>query len=77
MHFFTQKFVLSQTGQIQKLSKPFRGSKIGKQWDGQVFAGKGREVDPAKEPDLAAAVRKRMDAKYDWSEGLIVELRPD
>ena len=47
------------------------------QVDGQVFAGKGREVDPAREPELAAAVRKRMDAKYDWSEGLIVELRPD
>ena len=43
----------------------------------QVFTGHGREVDPSGEPDLAAAVRKQMDAKYNWSEGLIVELRPD
>ena len=45
--------------------------------DGTVFTGRGRAVDAAREPDLAAAVRGRMEAKYDWSAGLIVELRPD
>ncbi|MDZ4766580.1 MAG: nitroreductase family deazaflavin-dependent oxidoreductase [Chloroflexota bacterium] len=40
-------------------------------------AGAGRVVDAAQEPDLAAAVRARMDAKYGWSDGLIVELKPD
>jgi deazaflavin-dependent oxidoreductase (nitroreductase family) len=39
--------------------------------------GTGRVVDPAAEPELAAAVRARMDAKYQWSDGLIVELKPN
>jgi deazaflavin-dependent oxidoreductase (nitroreductase family) len=38
--------------------------------------GFGRVVDPAAEPTLAAAVRALMDAKYNWSDGLIVELTP-
>jgi deazaflavin-dependent oxidoreductase (nitroreductase family) len=41
------------------------------------FQGRGRVVDPAAEPELAAAVSALMDAKYDWSDGLIVELRPE
>ncbi len=41
------------------------------------FQGRGRVVDPAAEPELAAAVCALMDAKYDWSDGLIVELAPD
>ncbi len=36
-----------------------------------------RIVDPAQEPELAAKVRALMDAKYDWSDGLIVELTPN
>ena len=42
-----------------------------------TFQGTGRVVDPAAEPELAAAVAARMDAKYDWSDGLIVELSPE
>lgn len=42
----------------------------------KTFAGSGRIVDPAQEPELAAAVRALMDAKYEWSDGLIVELTP-
>ena len=42
-----------------------------------TFNGTGRAIDPAAEPDLAAAVSALMDAKYDWSDGLIVELAPD
>jgi deazaflavin-dependent oxidoreductase (nitroreductase family) len=41
-----------------------------------TFEGTGRIIDPAAEPDLAAAVATRMDAKYEWSDGLIVELSP-
>lgn len=40
------------------------------------FAGTGRVVDRAVEPELAAAVSALMDAKYEWSDGLIVELAP-
>jgi hypothetical protein len=34
-------------------------------------------VDPAQEPELAQAVSALMDAKYNWSEGLIVQLCPE
>lgn len=39
-------------------------------------AAHGRAVDAAAEPELAAAVSALMDAKYGWSDGLIVELTP-
>jgi deazaflavin-dependent oxidoreductase (nitroreductase family) len=42
----------------------------------QSYSGTGREINPAAEPELAAALRQLMDAKYDWSDGLIVELKP-
>jgi deazaflavin-dependent oxidoreductase (nitroreductase family) len=42
----------------------------------QHYSGSGRVVDPATEPELAAAVAALMDKKYDWSDGLIVELQP-
>lgn len=42
-------------------------------WSG---AGTGRVVDPDAEPELAAVVGGLMDAKYNWSDGLIVELTP-
>jgi deazaflavin-dependent oxidoreductase (nitroreductase family) len=35
-----------------------------------------RMVLPEAEPELAGAVAALMDAKYRWSDGLIVELRP-
>jgi deazaflavin-dependent oxidoreductase (nitroreductase family) len=44
--------------------------------DSESIAGIGRRVDAAAEPELAAAVSRRMDAKYGWSDGLIVELKP-
>jgi deazaflavin-dependent oxidoreductase (nitroreductase family) len=37
---------------------------------------RARVVDTRAEPALAARVAARMDAKYDWSDGLIVELTP-
>ncbi|NWF68038.1 MAG: nitroreductase family deazaflavin-dependent oxidoreductase [Chloroflexi bacterium] len=41
-----------------------------------LAAARGRTIRPAAEPALAAAVSALMDAKYGWSDGLIVELRP-
>lgn len=37
-------------------------------------SGKGRIVRAQAEPELARAVSALMDEKYDWSDGLIVEL---
>lgn len=42
----------------------------------QTYAGMGRTVSDADEPDLAARVKALMDRKYKWSDGLIVELAP-
>ena len=41
------------------------------------FQGNGRVVDPKREPELQAAVCQLSISKYDWGEGLVVELRPD
>lgn len=43
--------------------------------EGKTYQGTGRAIDRT-EPELAAAVAALMDAKYNWSDGLIVELRP-
>lgn len=40
------------------------------------YNGTGRIVDRAAEPELAAQVSALMDAKYGWSDGLIIELTP-
>ena len=45
--------------------------------DANVIAGTGRPLDRAQEPQLADAIAALMNAKYDWSEGLIVELKPN
>ena len=38
---------------------------------------RARVIDDEEEPELATAVRALMDARYRWSEGLIVELTPE
>ncbi len=43
----------------------------------QTFDGVGRVVDRETETQLTAAVCQLMDARYDWSDGLIVELMPE
>ncbi len=43
----------------------------------QTFQGIGRVVDAQHEPELHAAVSQLSIEKYDWGEGLIVELIPD
>lgn len=44
---------------------------------GQTYSGKARPVDAATEPALVKAVSDLFDAKYKWSDGLLVELRAD
>jgi deazaflavin-dependent oxidoreductase (nitroreductase family) len=41
-----------------------------------IFTGTARIVDQQKEPGLAREVLKLMSTKYEWSQGLIVELTP-
>ena len=45
--------------------------------DSDKYVGLGRIIVPDDEPELAKKVSELMDAKYQWSDGLIVELRPE
>jgi len=45
--------------------------------DSDKYVGLGRIIDSSEEPELAKKVTELMDAKYQWSDGLIVELRPE
>lgn len=44
--------------------------------EGVTYEGSGRVIDPQAEPTLAAEIAALMEAKYQWSDGLIVELSP-
>jgi len=44
--------------------------------EGKTYQGMGRAIDREKETKLAETVSALMDAKYSWSEGLLVELTP-
>lgn len=41
---------------------------------GQTHEGTGRAIDRPTEPELAEAVDELMRAKYQWNDGLIIEL---
>jgi deazaflavin-dependent oxidoreductase (nitroreductase family) len=43
---------------------------------GRAFQAIGRMVDSDREPELHARVCALSESKYDWGEGLVVELRP-
>ena len=45
--------------------------------NGQDYGGKGRVIDDVKEPQLVKAVSALMNEKYNWNNGLIVELSPE
>jgi len=45
--------------------------------EGRRHQGRARIVEPERDVGLAEQVRSLMDAKYEWSSGVIVELRPD
>jgi len=42
----------------------------------RTFAASARVVDDGREPELSAAVKALSDAKYGWSDGLVVEIAP-
>jgi len=42
----------------------------------RLHRAKARALDPAAEPELHAKVSKLMDERYEWSDGLIVEIAP-
>lgn len=44
--------------------------------NGQTYRGTGRALDRTAEPERAAAVAQLFDDHYGWSDGLLVELRP-
>ena len=44
--------------------------------DAPAIKGTGRVISREAEPELAGAVSALMEAKYEWSDGLIVELKP-
>jgi len=41
---------------------------------GQIYSGIGRAIDSANEPDLAEVIDELMYNKYQWNDGLIIEL---
>lgn len=45
--------------------------------DSDKYVGLGRVVDADDEPELAKKITELMEAKYQWSDGLIIELRPE
>ncbi len=51
-------------------------SKISFQVNNEIFNGNGRTIEVDEEKDLIIRISALMDAKYGWSEGLIVELCP-
>src|SRR5215213_8094935 len=44
--------------------------RVGNRETGDAYRGTGRVVNLDAEPELTAAVRALMDAKYEWSDGL-------
>jgi deazaflavin-dependent oxidoreductase (nitroreductase family) len=48
---------------------------VGKR-DALVWQGTGRALYPEADAELIAVVRAQMNAKYGWSDGLLIELKP-
>lgn len=44
---------------------------------GQYYKGTGRVLDRATETELADSVDELMQAKYQWNDGLIIEICPE
>jgi deazaflavin-dependent oxidoreductase (nitroreductase family) len=45
--------------------------------EGKTYQGISRPIDNTVEPEIAAAVTSLLNAKYQWSDGLIVQLCPN
>ena len=44
---------------------------------GKTLVARARVLSPQADPNLQRAVRELFDKKYGWSEGVVVELKPD
>lgn len=70
-------YIVSETGErshwVQNIKhNPTVAFRVGE----KSLMGSVRALDKA-EPELLATVKKLMESKYKWSDGLIVELTPD
>lgn len=78
-------YLIAETGEkahwVQNIQhNPTVRFRIGKRTataDDPQYMGTGRIVDRNSETQLVAAIADLMNAKYSWSKGLIVELRPE
>ena len=73
-------YMVSETPEISDWVRNIRHNqaatiRIGSRDDVPV-EGTGRLIDWREEPELAAAVSALMNAKYNWSSGQIVEVKP-
>ena len=71
-------YLISETGKqahwVQNLRREPRVTfRVGR----RMFRGMGRIVDAEGEPELQAAVPRLSTEKYDWGEGLVVDLSSD
>lgn len=57
------------------LAQPAVTIRVGSR-DAEEITGMGRVVDRDAEPELSSAVVALMEAKYNWSDGRIVEVKP-
>jgi len=70
-------YVMSELGKVAHWVRNIsHDPKISFRINGLTFNGHARLVEPLKESQLAAQVSNLMRVKYDWDQGLIVELEP-
>jgi hypothetical protein len=65
-------YLVAETGERNLQADPRIRWRVGS----RRHIGRARVVNRVREAALAAAVRSRFEAKYGWSDGLLVELRP-
>jgi deazaflavin-dependent oxidoreductase (nitroreductase family) len=71
-------YLISQRGQRSHWVQNIKGQPVVSFRVGQtLYKGRGREVDGKKEADLVRTVSARMNEKYEWSQGLTIELAPN
>ena len=71
-------FLVSQYGENAHWVRNIKtGPKVSFEVLNSKFSGLGRVVDSDLETDLVREVSMLMMSKYNWSDGLIVEIRPE
>ena len=79
--WFTERegcyFVIAERGENANWVRNIRANRqVHARVAARQFAAEARVVDAEAEPELAQAVKTLSTAKYGWSDGLIVEIRP-